>query len=175
MCDQLDDVVGSEHELAHAASLHRPDHVTYLPVTTHEDDVDRIPHSEGMYLDGRLDNQRLTLGEWRRTDQPPGALGQGPGPPEVVSDYPAGRLDDNAFGHSRNIVLHQGDVSRRSTGGREHLVQKWEYASVPLISHALQEILNQWGEEGWELVQIMESQQLGMVAYFKRPSQSDGT
>jgi len=53
-------------------------------------------------------------------------------------------------------------------------VQKWEYASVPLISHALQEILNQWGEEGWELVQIMESQELGMVAYFKRPRQSDG-
>ena len=54
-------------------------------------------------------------------------------------------------------------------------MQKWEYASVPLISHALQEILNQWGEEGWELVQIMESQQLGMVAYFKRPSQSSGS
>jgi len=71
-------------------------------------------------------------------------------------------------------MLHQGDVSGRSTGGREHLVQKWEYASVPLISHALQEILNQWGEEGWELVQIMESQQLGMVAYFKRPRQGDG-
>jgi hypothetical protein len=53
-------------------------------------------------------------------------------------------------------------------------VQKWEYASVPLISHALQEILNQWGEEGWELVQIMESQQLGMVAFFKRPAQGDG-
>jgi len=53
-------------------------------------------------------------------------------------------------------------------------VQKWEYASVPLISHALQEILNQWGEEGWELVQIMESQQLGMVAFFKRPAQEEG-
>ena len=48
-------------------------------------------------------------------------------------------------------------------------VQKWEYATVPLISHALQEILNQWGEEGWELIQVVESQALGMTAYLKRP------
>ena len=48
---------------------------------------------------------------------------------------------------------------------------KWEYASVPLISHALQEILNQWGEEGWELVQVQESQSTGTVAFLKRPKQ----
>jgi hypothetical protein len=52
-------------------------------------------------------------------------------------------------------------------------VQKWEYATVPLISHALQEILNQWGGEGWELVQVLESQQLGMTAFLKRPVQSE--
>ena len=46
---------------------------------------------------------------------------------------------------------------------------KWEYASVPLISHALQEILNQWGEEGWELVQVVESQSTGTTGYLKRP------
>jgi hypothetical protein len=50
--------------------------------------------------------------------------------------------------------------------------QKWEYATVPLISHALQEILNQWGEEGWELVQVLESTSLGMTAYLKRPKQT---
>jgi hypothetical protein len=48
-------------------------------------------------------------------------------------------------------------------------MQKWEYATVPLISHALQEILNQWGEEGWELVQVMESQATGTTAFLKRP------
>jgi uncharacterized protein DUF4177 len=48
-------------------------------------------------------------------------------------------------------------------------LQKWEYATVPLISHALQEILNQWGEEGWELVQIVESASTGTVGYLKRP------
>jgi hypothetical protein len=64
---------------------------------------------------------------------------------------------------------------RGALGGPEHnyqevtLVQKWEYATVPLISHALQEILNQWGEEGWELVQVVESQATGTTAYLKRP------
>ena len=48
-------------------------------------------------------------------------------------------------------------------------MQKWEYASVPLISHALQEILNQWGEEGWELVQVVESAATGTTAFLKRP------
>ena len=50
-------------------------------------------------------------------------------------------------------------------------MQKWEYTTVPLISHALQEILNQWGEEGWELIQVLESQQLGMTDFLKRPAQ----
>lgn len=48
-------------------------------------------------------------------------------------------------------------------------MQKWEYATVPLISHALQEILNQWGEEGWELVQVVESANTGTTGYLKRP------
>ena len=41
---------------------------------------------------------------------------------------------------------------------------RYEYATVPLISHALQQILNQWGGDGWELVTVVEN-----VAYFKRP------
>jgi hypothetical protein len=49
------------------------------------------------------------------------------------------------------------------------LMHKWEYATVPLISHALQEILNQWGEDGWELVQVLESQATGTTGFFKRP------
>ena len=52
-------------------------------------------------------------------------------------------------------------------------MQKWEYASVPLISHALQEILNQWGEDGWELVQVLESQNTGVTAFMRRPKNND--
>ena len=36
----------------------------------------------------------------------------------------------------------------------ESIVTTWEYATAPLISHALQQILNQWGAEGWELVAV---------------------
>jgi len=64
-----------------------------------------------------------------------------------------------------------GWTTKLKTEG-SNAVQKWEYATVPLISHALQEILNQWGEEGWELVQVLESQQLGMTAFLKRPTQT---
>ena len=52
---------------------------------------------------------------------------------------------------------------------------KWEYATVPLISHALQEILNQWGEEGWELVQVIESPSTGTTGYLKRPKAGEPT
>jgi hypothetical protein len=49
-------------------------------------------------------------------------------------------------------------------------VQKWEYVSVPLVPHAVGEILNNWGDEGWELVQIYQPGEVpGVVAVFKRP------
>ncbi|GAA1111972.1 MULTISPECIES: DUF4177 domain-containing protein [Nocardiopsidaceae] len=52
---------------------------------------------------------------------------------------------------------------------------KWEYATVPLLSHATKQILDNWGEDGWELVSVIpgpsvdgdpRNQQL--VAYMKR-------
>jgi hypothetical protein len=64
---------------------------------------------------------------------------------------------------SNAVVIH-------TPGG--NAMQKWEYATVPLISHALQEILNQWGEEGWELIQVIESQATGTTAYLKRPKEN---
>jgi hypothetical protein len=57
----------------------------------------------------------------------------------------------------------------RTPQSGEVCMQKWEYATVPLISHALQEILNQWGEDGWELVQVLESEATGTTGFFKRP------
>src|SRR5215471_9757822 len=29
---------------------------------------------------------------------------------------------------------------------------KWEYATVPLLVHATKQILDNWGDDGWELV-----------------------
>ncbi len=45
----------------------------------------------------------------------------------------------------------------------------WEYATVPLISHVTKQILDTWGEDGWELVSVIPGpnpEQL--VAYLKR-------
>jgi hypothetical protein len=49
-------------------------------------------------------------------------------------------------------------------------MQTWEYATVPLIVHATKQILDQWGEDGWELVQVLPGPDgNGLVAYLKRP------
>jgi hypothetical protein len=44
-----------------------------------------------------------------------------------------------------------------------------EYATVPLLTHATKQILDQWGEDGWELVQVLTGPDgSGLVAYLKR-------
>jgi hypothetical protein len=50
----------------------------------------------------------------------------------------------------------------------------WEYITTPLIIHNTTAILNNWGSEGWELVQIVTGPEGGLVAYFKRPAGSSG-
>jgi hypothetical protein len=45
----------------------------------------------------------------------------------------------------------------------------WEYVTVPLLVHATKQILDNWGDDGWELVAVVpgpSSEQL--VAYMKR-------
>lgn len=49
----------------------------------------------------------------------------------------------------------------------------WEYATVPLIEHATKQILDQWGEDGWELVQVVTGPDgSNLVAYLKREKQA---
>ncbi|MDE2408797.1 MAG: DUF4177 domain-containing protein [Actinomycetales bacterium] len=48
-------------------------------------------------------------------------------------------------------------------------MQKWEYLTTPLMIHNTTAILNNFGAQGWELVQIMSGPEGGLVAYFKRP------
>ncbi len=31
----------------------------------------------------------------------------------------------------------------------------WEYSTIPLLTHATKAILDQWGQDGWELVQVV--------------------
>ncbi|WP_462185919.1 MULTISPECIES: DUF4177 domain-containing protein [unclassified Frankia] len=47
---------------------------------------------------------------------------------------------------------------------------KWEYVTAPVLIHATKQILDNWGEDGWELVQIVPGPNPeSLVAYFKRP------
>lgn len=47
---------------------------------------------------------------------------------------------------------------------------RWEYATVPLLIHATKQILDTWGQDGWELVQVVPGPNAeNMVAYLKRP------
>jgi hypothetical protein len=48
-------------------------------------------------------------------------------------------------------------------------MMKWEYLTAPLLVHNTKQILDTFGEDGWELVQVvpgLNPEQL--VAYFKR-------
>ena len=47
---------------------------------------------------------------------------------------------------------------------------KYEYATVPLLTHATKQILDTWGSDGWELVQVIPAPASGeqLVAYMKR-------
>ena len=52
-------------------------------------------------------------------------------------------------------------------------VTAWEYATVPLLTHATKQILDNFGRDGCELVQIVPGMNPeNLVAYFKRPVQS---
>ena len=49
---------------------------------------------------------------------------------------------------------------------------KWEYVTVPLLVHATKQILDNWGDEGWELVTVVpgpSAEQL--IAYMKGEKQ----
>ena len=46
----------------------------------------------------------------------------------------------------------------------------WEYATVPLLIHATKAILDQWGADGWEVVQVVSGPDgSSLVADLKRP------
>ncbi|MFV0375119.1 hypothetical protein [Microbacterium sp.] len=46
---------------------------------------------------------------------------------------------------------------------------RWEYMTTPLLIHNTAAILNNWGAQGWELVQVVPGPEGGLVGYFKRP------
>ena len=61
-------------------------------------------------------------------------------------------------------------AARPAVRGYAGPMTTWEYATVPLMIHATKQILDNWGEDGWELVQVVPGMNPeNLVAYFKRP------
>ena len=49
---------------------------------------------------------------------------------------------------------------------------QWEYQVAPIPLHNEALMLNNFGQDGWELVAIHTNAQGGLVAFLKRPSTS---
>jgi hypothetical protein len=82
------------------------------------------------------------------------------------------------------VIVHSDGVTRTSglfrrwpparlpawLRSRAMSATKWEYSTVPLLIHATKQILDQWGEDGWELVTVLPNPTGEQhVAYLKRP------
>lgn len=53
---------------------------------------------------------------------------------------------------------------------RVRAMTQWEYLTAPLLIHNTKQILDNFGADGWELVQIVNGPDgSSLVAYFKRP------
>jgi hypothetical protein len=67
-------------------------------------------------------------------------------------------------------------VQLRQRGGLySEAMTKWEYVTVPLLVHATKQILDNWGQDGWELVQVVPGlNPENLVAYLKRPLPAPG-
>ncbi|MGI5284862.1 hypothetical protein ACQEVF_16190 [Nonomuraea polychroma] len=51
-------------------------------------------------------------------------------------------------------------------------MKKWEYLTAPVLIHNTKMILDNFGADGWELVQILQgASPEQLVAYFKREKQ----
>ena len=51
---------------------------------------------------------------------------------------------------------------------------QWEYLTAPLIVHSTKAILDNFGEEGWELVTVTPGPNPeNVVAYLKRPVEGE--
>ena len=72
-----------------------------------------------------------------------------------------------------SVCVHSPRV--RGAGLYSEAMTKWEYVTVPLLVHATKQILDNWGQDGWELVQVVPGlNPENLVAYLKRPMPAPG-
>jgi hypothetical protein len=71
---------------------------------------------------------------------------------------------------ARHIRRSTSHFALRSAVPTGEFVTTWEYLTTPLMIHNTAAILNNWGKQGWELVQVVPNADGGLVAYLKRPA-----
>ncbi len=70
----------------------------------------------------------------------------------------------------RVFSVHDASVVGTTSIGRVPSMTKWEYLTAPILTHAAKQILDNFGSDGWELVQIAPGMNPeNLVGYFKRP------
>ena len=99
----------------------------------------------------------------------------------VYKPGPGGSVYPNLRSHCD--LPGTGDARRARPASRVVAMTTWEYATVPLMIHATKQILDNWGDDGWELVTVLPGTQAAdtpaanmnapvqtnPIAYFKRP------
>lgn len=70
------------------------------------------------------------------------------------------------------LPVHVATLGPRDLLGRVPRMTKWEYMTAPILTHAAKQILDNFGADGWELVQVAPGMNPeNLVGYFKRPVQ----
>ena len=61
-------------------------------------------------------------------------------------------------------------LKKKKEGKRQMTTMRWEYCIVPIRCehNKVHILLNEYGEDGWQLIQVVQEQQT-KVAYMKRP------
>jgi hypothetical protein len=78
-----------------------------------------------------------------------------------------------AFGYL--LVPPAADLRWAGAVGQNGPMTRWEYVTVPLLVHNTKQILDTWGDDGWELVSIVPGPNPeNLVAYLKRAKDEPG-
>jgi hypothetical protein len=68
-----------------------------------------------------------------------------------------------------NDVFVESEVATCDQETTVSIMTKWEYLTAPILVHAAKQILDNFGSDGWELVQIVPGMNPeNLVGYFKR-------
>jgi hypothetical protein len=84
---KFDRVAGARYESRYSTRNHRAHHVPDNPVLVAKDNIDREVHLEGVYLERRIDYERLARLQRGRTNETLPPLLQRACPPSVIREH----------------------------------------------------------------------------------------